>query len=135
MRRAPSPALLLLACGGLLLSACGGTDPDPADDPGTQQQDSCPPDRLGFATVTVLDEAGGPVSGAVVMAIHLESGLTQTGTTDANGVATSVTEELGQGRVAVKAYRGPQPTNTVQLEFVCGACGCEPQPAQVTLQL
>jgi hypothetical protein len=123
----------LLACLLLSAAACGGEPPTNAL--GEVPAEACDNKHLDFVTTTVVDSAGAPVAGATVVGTHLQSGLTQTGTTGASGVSKAITEDVGAGRVAVQAYRGSQPSDVVEVEFVCGDCGCTPQPQAVTVRL
>ncbi|MCI0572441.1 MAG: carboxypeptidase-like regulatory domain-containing protein [Myxococcaceae bacterium] len=114
----------------LLLAACGGTV---APDPGTEEPLDCQA-AYGWATVKVEDALGAPVAGATVEAMHVDTRYTQAGTTNAQGVTTAVTQDIGAGTVRVRAFHGTRESDTAQLEFICGECSCTAEPRSITLR-
>ncbi len=123
---------LSLVAVATLSFACGSSSNTRPDGGGVV---ACNPDDETYLAVLVQNQAGEPVDGATVVARNVGTNQRVTGTTDRNGVTTSVGSSLGSGSIEVNATKGTRVTETKQVEFVCGECGCEITPPNLTLQL
>jgi hypothetical protein len=116
----------------LLLVACGDASLDGGPRTGPEREAECNGDAARVV-VLVTEADGAPVEGAEVIARHLGTNLTVTGTTDARGVTTAVTSDLGQGSVVVQAVRGTEESSTGAVLFSCTPCSCAAEPGDLTL--
>ena len=121
---AASVSFALIACGPrTVLQPDGGPSPF-----------TCTVELVSM-TVQVVDAAGAPVEGATVTATNLGTQKTVTAQTNASGVTTAVTEDLGQGTASLTATFGGRVSTLKNVTWTCGQCHCNPDPGVVTLTL
>ncbi|NVJ06633.1 carboxypeptidase regulatory-like domain-containing protein [Myxococcus sp. AM001] len=85
--------------------------------------------------VEVLSAEGARVRGATVTGTNVSSNVSITGVTDDQGVSTAINESLAPSAVRVVATAGAKVSGAQQVEWVCDACNCQPEPATLQLQL
>lgn len=129
------PAMVLrLCCAAVaaVLLACGPSSTHRPDGGGVVL---CTPDEETFLAVLVQNQAGEPVDAATVVARNVGTNQRVTGSTDRNGLSTAVGSSIGSGSIEVSATKATRVSETKQVEFVCGECGCDITPPSVTLQI
>jgi hypothetical protein len=124
------PRLVAAAVFTSFLVACG---PSPTTRPDGGGIALCSQEEETFLAVAVKDAEGAPVDGATVVGKNLGSGKQVTGTTNEQGVTTSIGSSLGSGSIEVRAKLNTRVSEPKQVEFLCGECGCDINPESITL--
>jgi hypothetical protein len=117
----------------LSLAACGERQvllPD-----GGHERINCNPNEAVFMTVKVVDAAGTPVEGATVTATNQGLNRQATAQTNGQGVTNAIGEDIGGGTVSIRATLGTRVSEIKQVEWTCGECHCNVNPASITVTL
>lgn len=92
-------------------------------------------DSVAVLAIRVVDNAGKPVDRAVVTAVNLATNKTLTSTTNSDGLASGITEDVGAGVIKVTAAAGNSSSDEYNATFVCGECDCAVTPNNLTVAL
>jgi hypothetical protein len=123
----------LVIVAALVGAACSGSNTDLLPD-GGRPRITCF-NSVAVLAIRVVDNTGAPVDKAVVTAINLSTQKTLTSTTNTDGLAGGITEDVGPGVIKVTAAAGNSSSGEYNATFVCGECDCAVTPNNLTVAL